>query len=60
MFEDALAKALLGVVQPYGDESGVEGLQKSAAWAHSSFSETDDGRMIVSRPAWRVLPLPKS
>lgn len=50
MFEDALAKGrLLGVVQPYGDESGAEGLQKVGCLGRiSSFSETDDGRMIVS------------
>ena len=50
MFEDALAKGrLLGVVQPFSDESGSEGLQKVGCLGRiSSFSETDDGRMIAS------------
>jgi Lon protease-like protein len=50
MFEDALAKGrLLGIVQPFDDEDGAEALQKIGCLGRvSSFSETDDGRMIVS------------
>ncbi|MCH1569637.1 MAG: LON peptidase substrate-binding domain-containing protein [Parvibaculales bacterium] len=50
MFDDALANGrLLGMVQPYDDESGVEGLQKIGCLGRiTSFSETEDGRMIVS------------
>jgi uncharacterized protein len=50
MFEDALAKGrLLGIVQPFDDEDGEEALQKIGCLGRvSSFSETDDGRMIVS------------
>ena len=50
MFDDALANGrLLVMVQPYDDESGVEGLQKIGCLGRiTSFSETEDGRMIVS------------
>lgn len=50
MFEDALAKGrLLGIVQPFDDEDGTQALQKIGCLGRiSSFSETDDGRMVVS------------
>ena len=50
MFEDALGKGrLLGLVQPYDDEGGTDNLQRVGCLGRiSSFSETDDGRMVVS------------
>lgn len=50
MFEDALAKGrLIGLVQPYDDESGADSLQRVGCLGRiSSFSETDDGRMVIS------------
>ncbi len=50
MFDDALANGrLLGMVQPAIDDEGGEHLQKVGCLGRiSSFSETDDGRMIVS------------
>lgn len=50
MFEDSLSKGrLLGLVQPYDDEGGADQLQRVGCLGRiSSFSETDDGRMVVS------------
>ncbi|MCH1542321.1 MAG: LON peptidase substrate-binding domain-containing protein [Alphaproteobacteria bacterium] len=50
MFEDALGKGrLLGLVQPYDDEGGPDNLQRVGCLGRiSSFSETEDGRMVVS------------
>jgi Lon protease-like protein len=50
MFDDALAKGrLIGLVQPDDDESGADKLQRVGCLGRiSSFSETDDGRMVIS------------
>lgn len=50
MFEDALGKGrLIGLAQPYDDESGADKLQRVGCLGRiSSFSETDDGRMVIS------------